>query len=341
MNTNRTTKSRAAAIGVGFLAATLTLGLAVPGASAAEPDGPELESIVEAIPMLPADGIFVPIVPIVPSADVVVDCAATDQVRVEIGNHTANFFVVETSVDAVLVDTQLVGPNNAHGLALDFAENDTHDVAVTAGTTTLFEQAITLDCLLPAPSYEIIQNCDTDQAYARLVNDGDDTAYMGVQYPDVMHMEIEIAPHSSEDWLLAVPAGGSVEFEVVSSGATIGSEVFEFTCPVAPPAPTPQPAPSPAPAGPTPAPAIVNDASEPAPTDVAPIPVDLAADGTTSADAEPPEVPDSDEEIAAPVAVELAGSEHGNGLAIAVALVLIGLTILGGVVLATTRDGQR
>ncbi len=340
MNTNRTTKSlraRSGAIGVGFLAAIAAMGLAAPAASAAPPDGPELESVVEAIPLLATDGVFVPVVPIVPSADVVVDCAATDQVRVEIGNHTASFFIVETSVDAVLVDTQFVGPDNAHGLSLDFAENEAHDVAVTAGTTTLFEETVTLDCLLPAPSYEIIENCETHQGYARLINDGDDTAYMGVQYPDVMHMEIEVAPHSSEDWLLAVSASGSVEFDVVSSGVTLGTEVFELTCPVAPPAATPEPAPA-QPASTT---VTVADASEAAPTEVAPIEVDLSAGDTTGADAEQPmEASDGDEELAAPVEIELAGSEHGNGLTVAIALVLIGLTVLGGLVVAATRERQ-
>jgi hypothetical protein len=196
---------------------------------------------------------------------------------------------------------------------------------------------VTLDCLLPAPSYEIIENCETHQSYARLINDGDDTAYMGVQYPDVMHMEIEVAPHSSQDWLLAVSAGGSVEFEVVSSGVTLGTEVFEFTCPVAPPAATPEPAPA-QPASTT---VTVADASEPAPTEVAPIEVDLSAGDIAGADAEQPtEASDGDEELAAPVEIELAGSEHGNGLTVAIALVLIGLTALGGVVVAATGERQ-
>jgi hypothetical protein len=340
MNTNRTTKSlltRASAIGVGFLAAIATIGLAAPAASALPPDGPDLESVAEATPFVPVPGVFELLVPTLPTADVVVDCDATDRVRVEVGNHTTASFLVETHVDNAPVDSQWVNPDNAHGLALDFAENDTHDVAVTTGATTLFEEAVTLDCLVPAPSYETIQNCDTQQAHARLVNDGDDTAWMGVQYPDVTHMEIEIAPHSSKDWLLAVSAGESVAFEVVSSGVTLGSEVFEFTCPVAPPAATPEPAP----AEPTTGPVPVADTTEPAPIEVAPIEVDLSVGDTTSAEAEPPaEVAGGNEELAAPVEIELAGSEHGNGPAIAMGLVLVGLTALGGVVVAATRNRQ-
>ncbi len=187
MNTNRTTKSlptRAAAGGVGFLAAIATIGFAAPAASALPPDGPYLESVAEATPFVPGPGGFELVVPTLPTADVVVDCDATDQVRLEVGNHTTASFLVETHVDDALVDSEWVNPDTAHGLALDFAENDTHEVAVTTGATTLFEEAVALDCLLPAPSYEIIQNCDTLQGHARLVNDGDDTTLPGGSMTD-------------------------------------------------------------------------------------------------------------------------------------------------------------
>ncbi|HEC11557.1 MAG TPA: hypothetical protein ENI86_18625 [Acidimicrobiales bacterium] len=171
------------------------------------------------------------------TAEVTPSCTAGTPVAVEISNTTKSSTIVETRVDGVLVDSQAVGSQMAGYVDLGFVENQTSVVAVTAGAKVLFDSQVTLDCLLPAPSYSLTQDCDTGQTFAVLKNTGDDTAHMGIRYAGAPYMLEDVAPHSSIQWLLAVDPGESIGFDVMSGTDVIGSEQFEFVC--APPATVP------------------------------------------------------------------------------------------------------
>jgi hypothetical protein len=107
-----------------------------------------------------------------------------------------------------------------------------------------FVDDVKYDCAFPQPAYEVIADCATGQAHARLTNTGDDVASIGVAYPGVMHMEIDVAPGAQHDWLLMVEPGETVDFDVLTVFESIGHEHFEFQCadPVVAPTPTPAPA---------------------------------------------------------------------------------------------------
>ena len=176
-----------------------------------EPTPPWVIADVEILPL-----------PLRPTAQAEVSCES-GTVEIEIGNKTPNHWFIEVWADGAVIGGGPIAPNNAMVEQVALAENESTHVIVSVLTeTTLIDETFTMDCLTPLPDYDVFASCGSGQAWARLINHGDDTAYMGVQYPDVMHMEIEVAPHSSEDWLLAVSPGQSVEFEVMASNVSIG-----------------------------------------------------------------------------------------------------------------------
>lgn len=170
------------------------------------------------------------LIPLRPTAEVEVDCES-GTVDISVGNNSLNHWFIEISADGEVIGGGPIAPNHAMFEQIELAENDAVDVIVSILTVdTLIDETFTMDCLVPLPDYDIIADCDTGQAWARLINHGDDVALLGVQYPDVMHMEIEVEPHDSEDWLLAVSPGETVEFDIVSSNVSLGSEILDFTC---------------------------------------------------------------------------------------------------------------
>ncbi len=317
-----------------FVAALAIAIVAMAGSAGAEtpPQVPELD---EKIPgpdlelIVPLD---VHLVPLRPTVTAEVNCDA-ERIDVQVGNKTAAAWQIEITADDVVLTGGALGPNMAMAADIDVAENQTVHVEVIGGAATqLLDADITADCLLPLPSYEILTDCESGQAHARLINHGDDTAFMGVQYPAVMHMEIEVAPHSSEDWLLAVGPGETVEFDIMASNASIGSEALTFDCPVA--------AEEQVPADPTPEP----EAQPEADTDA------TETDTTTEPDPVEPDSGEMEEQATDSNVEELAagpdiiaggtnvGSDDVPGTGVALGLVLIGLGLaaLAGVVIATT-----
>ncbi len=174
------------------------------------------------------------------TVEVVVDCEADPQVRVDISNTTEDFYWVEAFADGdAMGPLALVGPNMDRIIELDFAENDSKEIRVESGDLiigedtvelVMFEDTVELDCVLSAPSYEILENCDTGQTHARLINLGDDSVDMAVAFPDVMYAQQTIAPHSSIDWLLPSSADGPVEFDIMADDVVIGHEIVEMDC---------------------------------------------------------------------------------------------------------------
>jgi len=281
------------------------------------------------------------------TVEVVVDCEADPQVRVDISNTTEDFYWVEAFADGdAMGPLALVGPNMDRIIELDFAENDSKEIRVESGDLiigedtvelVMFEDTVELDCVLSAPSYEILENCDTGQTHARLINLGDDSVDMAVAFPDVMYAQQTIAPHSSIDWLLPSSADGPVEFDIMADDVVIGHEIVEMDCEVpAETAPEATPAPE------------VEAAEENAPIaaeENAPIEVDLenvivgageeSSDVTQTVD---PEAADGgSEELAAGVDVEVAPGS-GSSPWVALAATMGGLALLAGAAVAWSRS---
>ncbi len=271
------------------------------------------------------------------TVEVVVDCEADPQVTVDITNTTSSFYWVEAFADGESVNAVLVGPHMDRLIELDFSENESKEIRVDSGALLMFEDTVELDCLLPAPSYEILENCDTGQTHARLINLGDDSVDMAVAFPDVMYAQQTIAPHSSIDWLLPSSADGPVEFDIMADDVVIGHEIVEMDCEVpAETAPEATPAPE------------VEAAEENAPIaaeENAPIEVDLenvmvgageeSSDVTQTVD---PEAADGgSEELAAGVDVEVAPGS-GSSPWVALATTMGGLALLAGAAVAWSRS---
>jgi hypothetical protein len=227
----------------------LIFGLSAPALAETPPPGPAIEAVASAPEPPKLDVGEIVAVPLLPTATVNMSCDA-NTVQVLVGNKTLKAHFAEITVDGDTTGHH-VPVGQARERVINLAENESAHIEVSVlQEGVILDATYTMDCILPDPAYKILADCDTGQAFARLINHGDDTAYMGVQYPSVMHMEIAIAPHSSQDWLLAVSPGETVGFDVMASNASIGSEELTFTCEEpaapAPPAPTPTPA-SPAP----------------------------------------------------------------------------------------------
>ena len=266
----------------------------------------------------------------------------TGTIDVTVSNKTVNYYWIDIYADDVFVGSGELNPGAEQSEQIPADENQAIHVMVGVifAETALLDEVITLDCLAPLPAYQILTSCETGQAHARLINHGDDTALLGVQYPDVMHMEIEVAPHSSEDWLLAVSPGESIDFDIVSNNVAIGSEHLDFVCEVAEePANTPvdQPvepvepaeaieeavAQEPAPVVPTQEPAAPTTVDQPAP-----VPTEDTDIDTNDA---------AGDELAAGSDLLIGTDNSGNGMALGIVLIGIGLATLTAVALVTTR----
>jgi len=221
-----------------LLIGLLAVGLFFVSPAGAE-TGPELGPIIPSpTPQGPVflpggDGIFEPdgpivVFPLFPSASVAVSCTS----------ETATVTVKNPSFNSFLVTVKIDGSYYAGGQALSkqqwtttfpLQENQSKTVKVT-GSSTLMDKEVTRDCLLPAPTYQVLSNCDTEQAHARLINNGDDTAMMAVQYGNALFTTQPVAAHSSKDWLLDVAPGESASFTVRHGAVEVGSETLDFEC---------------------------------------------------------------------------------------------------------------
>ena len=284
--------------------------------------------------------------PDVPSVNAEVNCE-TGTVDISVSNYTPAPWFVWLYVDDDSVKNGLIpssGGSEEELVAVE--ENQSIHVLIKAAvfmTTeidTLLDQEIKLDCLFPSPSYEVLSDCDLGQSHARLINHGDDTANIGVQYPDLPHMEIEIAAHSSEDWLLAVSPGESIDFDITSNDIAIGSEHLDFICEAAEEpaaAPVDQPvepvepdeaieepvAQEPAPVVPTQEPAAPTTVDQPTPVPTA----DTDIDTNDTAD----------DELAAGSELLIGTDNSDSGMALGIVLIGIGLATLTAVALVATR----
>ena len=182
---------------------------------------------------------------VTPKASVEVSC--TDETATaHIENPTGNFHPFAVRVDGNLVDSGTTVPIGLSPVSFPLTENETVAVEVEVGGNVLIDQDFTRDCLLPDPSYDLLENCDSGQAHVRLVNNGDDVANMGVAYDGVPYVLQSVAPHSSIDWLLAVDPGESADFTVkFGHDVDLGSESFTFACPEEPAPVTPPETPNP------------------------------------------------------------------------------------------------
>ena len=199
---------------------------------------------------------------VTPKASVEVSC--TDETATaHIENPTGNFHPFAVRVDGNLVDSGTTVPIGLSPVSFPLTENETVAVEVEVGGNVLIDQDFTRDCLLPDPSYDLLENCDSGQAHVRLVNNGDDVANMGVAYDGVPYVLQSVAPHSSIDWLLAVDPGESADFTVkFGHDVDLGSESFTFACPEEPAPVTPPETPNPGVETETPNPVTPTEPSE-------------------------------------------------------------------------------
>lgn len=174
------------------------------------------------------------VLPLFPSASVSVSCGA-ETATITVKNPTTSAFIVSIEVDGQSVGGGLVGAKNQRAEVFPLAENATKAVEVSRGDVVMVDEEVTRDCLLPAPAYQVLSNCDAEQAHVRLVNNGDDDALMAVQYNDDAYAHQAIAPHSSKDWLLSVAPNESVAFKVLHDSTVLGNETLDFDCAVEPP----------------------------------------------------------------------------------------------------------
>lgn len=192
-------------------------------------NGPDVEPIdvIEGITALPLG----------PQASVDVSCTdETATARIE--NPTNNFYAFAIRVDGALVNGGVTVQNGLTDAVFPVAENETVAVEIEVSGDLLIDQEFTRDCLLADPSYTLLEDCDSEQAHVRLINNGDDVANMAVAYDGVPYVLHPVAPHSSVDWLLAVDPGESADFTIkFGHDVDLGSESFTFSCPEEP-APT-------------------------------------------------------------------------------------------------------
>jgi hypothetical protein len=283
-------------------------------------------------PPLPVGPLDLHIIPLRPTATAQVNCE-TGQVDVQVGNKTSNAWMIAIAADGDVVDGGPLAPGSALLAHVEIAENQTMQIEVTGGADiTILDTEVTADCLVALPSYEVLTDCDSAQAHARLLNHGDDTASMGIQYPAVMHMEIDVAAHSSEDWLLAVTPGETVEFDVVVSNESIGTEQLTFNCP--PDEETPV---EPVPEAETPVDQTTTDDTDSVDEGTVDEGTVAEADeGTVATDDEDLADDDGVEELASGTEIRLANDAPNSAVALGIVLIGLGLAALAGVVIVTT-----
>ncbi len=230
------------------------------------------------------DGIFEPdgpivVFPLFPSASVAVSCTS-ETATVTVKNPSFSSFLVTVKIDGSYYDGGLALSKQQWTTTFPLEENQSKTVKVT-GSLTLMDKEVTRDCLFPAPTYQVLSNCDTAQSHARLINNGDDSAMMAVQYGTDAYNLQSVAAHSSKDWLLDVAPGESTSFTIRHNSSSIGTETLDFDC--EPPVPAEPPAPAqPAPVEP-PAPAEPVTDTNTDDTAVAPAGTDTDQDGTDPA----------------------------------------------------------
>lgn len=161
-----------------------------------------------------------------PATEVTVNCA-TGTIDVRVVNPTSEPTLVVVDIDGDLRGYGPLDPGDEWNDSFPAVENQIMHIESATGD---FVDDVIFDCALPEPAYEVIADCTTGEAHARLTNTGNDVASIGVAYPDVMHMEIDLAPGAQHDWLLVVAPGETVDFDVLSVNESIGHEHFEFTC---------------------------------------------------------------------------------------------------------------
>jgi hypothetical protein len=365
-----------------LLLAITTFGALSPSAGAGpfDPDPPifEIDTLEEL--QIPTPLELMPFTPIFPGSSAEPNCE-TNTIDVSLVNNTSELWWIDIYADDQLIGDGLLFPIPDGPPILEDSElivvEENQSVHILIGAFdspgadmhTLLDQNITLDCLLPSPSYGVLSDCESGQAHARLINHGDDTASIGVQYPGAMHVEIKIAPHSSEDWLLAVSPGESIDFDVTSNDIAIGTEHLDFICeaaeePAAAPAEEPAAAPAEQPAAaPAEQPAESDDAAVegvgiaplPSPWEsddaavegvgIAPLPSpwesdDAAAEplgGDRTVDRTSRTIADGEDELASGSDIFVGADSSRNGIALGVVLIAIGLATLAAIAFFSIR----
>jgi hypothetical protein len=172
-----------------------------------------------------------------PGTDVTVNCLA-GTIDVRVVNPTSEPTLVVVEIDGQEKGYGPLAGGDEWNDSFPAVENQVVHIESVSGN---FVDDVKFDCAFPEPAYEVIADCATGQAHARLTNTGNDVASIGVAYPGLMHMEIDVAPGAQHDWLLMVGPGETVDFDVLSVLESIGHEHFEFECeaPVIEPSPTP------------------------------------------------------------------------------------------------------
>ena len=229
-------------------------------------------------PPFDIDGIIA--VPLTPSGSVEVSCTA-EAATARVDNPTGNFQSITISVNGSIIGSDNTSPGATYAVDFSLAENQSAAVEILNGTTAILDEDITRDCLLPDPSYQLLTGCESGQAHARLINNGDDVASMGVSYGAVPYVPQQVAAHTSIDWLLAVDPGETVDFTVKSDGVDLGTESFTFECAEEPAEEVTPPAGPATPETPTPS------SSTPVPTPTTPdtaVPVDEVPDTAVPVD---------------------------------------------------------
>lgn len=280
INPNTSTKRVMQVLLASLVAIASTMLLTIAPAAAVEGPGdilPGGNGPDEEGPIIVFPGVLVPLTP---TASIDASCKATSA-AITVGNKTNDFHPITVTVDGANHEGGVVGPNQQWTTAVPLVENETIQIEVLAGATSLLAEELHRDCLLPEPGYELFSDCGLGVAHARLTNTGTDTAHMAVQYHPNPYALQAIEPGAHLDWPLVVEPNGSVDFTIRSGHDAIAVETFDFTCetPEPPVEPTPDPeteTPEPL-VEPTPEPGI-----EPTPV------VEPEVEGAVEPDVEPP-----------------------------------------------------
>jgi hypothetical protein len=148
---------------------------------------------------------------------------------------------------------------------------------VVAEGTTVFDQAVTRDCLTPAPSVGAIDECAEGGVSVTLINNGDDTADFSVNGTPVA-----VGPQTTVSHVLPAAEDQTLTVTITSGGQTLFDQSIVRNCsevpppgenpppPTTTPPPNSPPANPPAPPRPSAAPVTPQPAATPSNTPAAP-----------------------------------------------------------------------
>ena len=163
-----------------------------------------------------------------PSARAVLDCASggVAVTLVNSGDQAATFDVLKG--DTVVADDVLVaGPGEASVL-VPMAEDETAQITVVSGGSTVLNQSFTANCVRPSVSAAVA--CAAGGVTVTLTNDGDSPASFSITKGDGAPAIHVVAGHASTQVTVAYTEGETAQLVVLEGATTLLDQSYTFDC---------------------------------------------------------------------------------------------------------------